>query len=112
MYKIFASIFATILISALLVPVVRQLAFRVGAVDKPNARRVNKKTMPTMGGLAIFIAFNFTNFVLLHGQYPMRMMIALFIAQCIVLITGIIDDIYELKPFQKLIGLTTTALVV
>ena len=68
--------------------------------------------MPTMGGLAIFIAFNFTNFVLLRGQYPMRMMIALFIAQCIVLITGIIDDIYELKPFQKLIGLTTAALVV
>lgn len=112
MYKIFAAIFATILISALLVPGVRQLAFHVGAVDKPNARRVNKKTMPTMGGLAIFIAFNFTNFVLLHGQYPMRMMLALFIAQCVILVTGIIDDIYELKPYQKLIGMIIAALTV
>lgn len=112
MYKIFASLFATILISALLVPFIRQLAFKVGAVDRPNARRVNKKTMPTMGGLAIFIAFNFTNFVLLKGQYPFKQMVALLIAQCVIILTGIIDDIYELKPYQKIIGITVAALIV
>lgn len=112
MYKIFASLFATILISALLVPFVRYLAFKIGAVDKPNARRINKRIMPTMGGLAIFIAFNFTNFVLLRSQYPMKQLIALFVAQCIIIATGVIDDIYELKPYQKLIGITAAALIV
>lgn len=112
MYKVFASLFAAILISALLVPFIRCLAIKVGAVDKPNARRVNKVTMPTMGGLAIFIAFNFTNFVLLRDQYPLKLQITLFIAQCIVIATGMIDDIYELKPYQKLIGITIAALVV
>lgn len=112
MYKVFASLFATILISALLVPFIRCLAKKVGAVDRPNARRVNKVTMPTMGGLAIFIAFNFTNFVLLRNQYPLKLQITLFIAQCIIIATGMIDDIYELKPYQKLIGITIAALVV
>ena len=112
MYKVFASLFAAILISALLVPFIRCLAIKIGAVDKPNARRVNKVTMPTMGGLAIFIAFNFTNFVLLRDQYPLKLQITLFIAQCIIIATGMIDDIYELKPYQKLIGITIAALVV
>lgn len=112
MGKIFAAFIATILISALLVPIVRRLAFKLGAVDKPNARRINKKTMPTMGGLAIFIAFNFTNFVILRNQYHLGQMMALFIAQCVIIITGIIDDIYELKPYQKIIGIISAALIV
>ena len=56
------------LLSLFLTPIVRFIAFRVGAVDNPNARRVNKVPMPTMGGLAIFLAFNVTNFLLLRKQ--------------------------------------------
>ena len=64
MYKILASLFATMLLAALLTPFIRQLAFKVGAVDNPNARRVNKIPMPTMGGLAIFLSFNLANLFL------------------------------------------------
>ena len=42
MYKILASLFATMLLAALLTPFIRQLAFKVGAVDNPNARRLIK----------------------------------------------------------------------
>ncbi len=58
MYKILASMAATFLLSLALTPLIRGLALKIGAVDNPNARRVNKVPMPTMGGLAIFIAFN------------------------------------------------------
>ena len=45
------------LLSLFLTPIVRFIAFRVGAVDNPNARRVNEVPMPSSGGLAIFISF-------------------------------------------------------
>lgn len=112
MYRIIASLFATMILSAILTPFIRLLAFKVGAVDNPNARRVNKVPMPTMGGLAIFLAFNVTNFLLLRKQYPIEQLWALLLAECIILATGIIDDIYELKPRQKIYGITLAALVV
>ncbi len=58
-FEIIVSLFATMILSAVLTPFVRKLAFRVGAIDNPNARRVNKVPMPTMGGLAIFLAYTF-----------------------------------------------------
>lgn len=112
MYRIFAALFATMIISALLVPFVRKFAIKIGAVDTPNKRRVNSKPMPTLGGLAIFIAFNITNFFLLRDQYPQKQLLALFLAECIIILTGIIDDVYELKPKQKLLGIVLAALVV
>lgn len=112
MYEIFAALFATMIVSALLVPLVRKLAIKVGAIDKPNKRRVNSRPIPTLGGLAIFIAFNFTNFILLRTQYPPRQLLGLFLAECIIILTGFIDDIYELKPSQKLVGIIVAALVV
>ena len=48
---------ATFLISLILTPVVRLLAFKLDAVDYPNARRINKKPMPSAGGLAIVTSF-------------------------------------------------------
>ena len=47
----------TFLIAIVTPPLVRSLALRVGAVDNPNARRINKKPMPSAGGLAILLAF-------------------------------------------------------
>ena len=48
---------ATLLTSLVLTPLVRFFALRVGAVDNPNARRINKVPMPSAGGLAIIISF-------------------------------------------------------
>lgn len=112
MYKIFAALFATLIISAILVPLIRKLAIKVGAIDKPNKRRINRKPMPTMGGLGIFLAFNFSNFFLLRAQFPQQQLFSLFLAECIIIITGVIDDIYEIKPYQKVIGILLASLVV
>ncbi|WP_281164167.1 glycosyltransferase family 4 protein [Liquorilactobacillus sicerae] len=112
MYTIIASLIVAGVLSLVLTPLVRRLAFKIGAVDNPNARRVNKIPMPTMGGLAIFLSFNFVNFFLLRQQYPSRQLWTLLVAEIVILATGIIDDIYELKPRQKLIGETVAALVV
>ena len=111
-FEIVVSLFATMIISAILTPFVRRIAFKIGAVDKPNARRVNKVPMPTMGGLAIFLAFNFSLFFLLRNQIPNPQFYGIFFGECIIMLTGIIDDIFELKPSQKMIGILLAALAV
>lgn len=111
-FEIVVSLFATMIISAILTPFVRRIAFKIGAVDKPNARRVNKVPMPTLGGLAIFLAFNFSLFFLLRNQIPNPQFYGIFFGECIIMLTGIIDDIFELKPSQKMIGILLAALAV
>jgi len=46
----------TFLVSFLATPVVRKLALKVGAVDRPSDRKVHPRPTPTMGGLALFLA--------------------------------------------------------
>lgn len=112
MFKIMVSFFVTMVLSAVITPFVRRLAFILGAVDQPNARRINKRPMPTMGGMAIFFAFNFSTFVLLRPQFNTHLLFSLFLAQAVVVITGMIDDIKELTPRQKMFGLLIAALIV
>ena len=47
-------IVSAFVLTTFLVPLVKLLAVRIGAVDKPNARKVHQKIMPRMGGLAIY----------------------------------------------------------
>ncbi|HEX8931396.1 MAG TPA: undecaprenyl/decaprenyl-phosphate alpha-N-acetylglucosaminyl 1-phosphate transferase, partial [Actinomycetota bacterium] len=41
----------------LLTPVVRWVAVRYDAVDRPGGRKVHAIATPTLGGLAMFLAF-------------------------------------------------------
>jgi UDP-N-acetylmuramyl pentapeptide phosphotransferase/UDP-N-acetylglucosamine-1-phosphate transferase len=88
MFSVIVKLFLTMIISAAITPFVVKLAYILGAVDKPNARRVNIKPMPTMGGLAIFLAFNFSTFVLLREQFPTHELFSVFLAECIIILTG------------------------
>ncbi|MGZ7244272.1 undecaprenyl/decaprenyl-phosphate alpha-N-acetylglucosaminyl 1-phosphate transferase, partial [Streptococcus pyogenes] len=55
--KFIIVLISTLIVSAIATPLVRFLSFKIGAVDNPNARRINKVPMPTAGGLAVFFAF-------------------------------------------------------
>ncbi|PIO83908.1 undecaprenyl-phosphate alpha-N-acetylglucosaminyl 1-phosphate transferase [Loigolactobacillus backii] len=112
MFNIFVKLFLTVFIAAVLTPIVRRIAIKVGAVDDPNARRVNKIPIPTIGGLAIFIAFTFSTFVLLREQFPTPILYSIFLGEAIIIITGLLDDMIELSPWQKLTGMLLAALVI
>ena len=47
----------TFLIAIVGTPLVRSLAFRVGAVDNPNARRINKKANAECWWSSYFLGF-------------------------------------------------------
>ncbi|HFI0469097.1 TPA: glycosyltransferase family 4 protein [Streptococcus suis] len=113
-------IISTIVVAAVVTPLVRFLSFRVGAVDNPNARRINKVPMPSAGGLAIFIAFTLASLVFLprivthvnyHGTY-LHYILPLILSSLIIIITGYIDDVKELGPAPKMFGIVLAATLI
>lgn len=112
MFKIIVELFFLVIIQASITPFIRRLAFVLGAVDNPNARRINKKPMPTLGGLGIFVTYNIGTFVLLREQFPTHEAFSVLLASSVIVLTGIIDDILELKPRQKMFGILIGALII
>ncbi|MBR6756646.1 MAG: undecaprenyl/decaprenyl-phosphate alpha-N-acetylglucosaminyl 1-phosphate transferase [Peptococcaceae bacterium] len=96
-------------ISLFLVPWVSKLAIKIGAVDKPNARKVHTKVMPRMGGLAIYIAFSV---VLWLSQEMTDQLLGLFIGGTVLVIVGIIDDKTDMPAKVKLVGQIVAASIV
>ncbi|MGG0657723.1 glycosyltransferase family 4 protein [Rummeliibacillus pycnus] len=95
--------------SILLTPLVKRLAYRIGAVDKPNYRKVHDHVMPRLGGLAIFLAFLIGVVV----ARPMdESMIAILIGSFVIIVTGVLDDMFEISPKTKLFGQTIAAAIV
>ncbi|MBM7643243.1 glycosyltransferase family 4 protein [Streptococcus loxodontisalivarius] len=110
----------TFLISLCLTPIVRFISFRVGAVDNPNARRINKKPMPSAGGLAIVLAFMIAALILMPRVIHTMVwetsyfyyILPVVVGGLVIAITGYIDDIYELKPRPKMLGIIIGAVIV
>lgn len=89
-------------------PWIKKLALKVGATDAPNARKVHTKTMPRLGGVAIYIGFVLT---VLSTQDLNREILGLLIGCTVILLVGILDDIYGLSPKLKFLGQFIAALV-
>ena len=106
--NIFYIILITFVSSLILVPFVRDIASHINAIDIPDKRKVHKKPMPRLGGLAIFISFliGYMLFAPLTTQ-----MISILIGGFLIIILGIIDDIKPLKASTKLWGQLMTAFV-
>ena len=111
---------STLVLSAIATPLVRFLAFKIGAVDNHNARRINKVPMPTAGGLSVFIAFAVSVLFFLPGIIKhlnvngvyIHYVLPLVLAGGIIIVTGLIDDIKELKPLPKLSGILIAATII
>lgn len=110
MFHVLLACIASVLISLIITPLVRKAAIALGAVDKPNERRVNIKPVPTMGGIAIFISFFLTTIFLL--PIPNQEILPLFFGACVILITGMVDDAKGLTPRVKVLGILVAGLIV
>ncbi|MBU5436739.1 undecaprenyl/decaprenyl-phosphate alpha-N-acetylglucosaminyl 1-phosphate transferase [Tissierella sp. MSJ-40] len=101
--------FEAVIISLIMTPIVRKLAFKVGAIDIPkDDRRVHNKPMPLMGGVAIYIAIVVSALTLLPID---KSLISIIIGGTIILISGIIDDLKGLSPKMKIVFQLSAGLV-
>ena len=94
---------------AIIIPIVKKIAFHVNAIDIPDKRKVHKKPMPRLGGLGIFSGF-LLGYVL-FGEHT-YLMNSILIGSIIIIITGMIDDINPIKAKYKLIGQLLASLIV
>jgi UDP-GlcNAc:undecaprenyl-phosphate/decaprenyl-phosphate GlcNAc-1-phosphate transferase len=97
------------LATILLTPIVKKLAFKIGATDKPNQRKVHSRIMPRLGGLAIFLSFLIG--ILIYkpmGEYHLPIVIG----GIIIILTGMLDDVMEISPKVKLAGQIAAAAVI
>lgn len=104
-----AAVFA-FLVAFAFTPISRKISIKMGAIDVPkDDRRMHSEPIPTMGGLAIFIAFAFSvlAFVPLDKTY-----MAMLLGALMVVLVGMLDDIFGLKWWVKLIGQIGAALIV
>lgn len=109
LYLIAVLVFA-FLMSYAATPLVRRLSKKVGAIDIPkDERRMHSEPIPTMGGLAIFISFaiGVLFFVPMEKTYS-----ALLLGAVVIVVIGMLDDIFELKWWVKLLGQIFAALIV
>ena len=104
-----AALLAAAVVALISTPVVRSLAFRVGAVDVPkDGRRMHNHPIPRMGGLAIFFGFLLSVLVFLPLSKQYRGML---LGAVIIVILGIFDDIYALPAKPKFLVQIAAALI-
>lgn len=106
--QLFITFIFCFLIALLITPFVSRLAKKIGAVDKPNKRKVHREAKPRLGGLAIYVAF-IAGLLILPIDFHTKTYI--FSSTAVIVITGVLDDIYELSAKQKLLGQFLSAFI-
>lgn len=113
MYLLVAMGGASFVLSLVLTPLFRNLFLRLGVVDNPDGKRkLHSRVVPRIGGIPVALSYVAPLVVLSALAYPLtgRLMKGLpfrweFPAACLlVFLTGLLDDVLGLAPWQKLLG--------
>ena len=80
---------------------VKKIAVKFKIVDFPNYRKIHKKVTPRLGGLAIFLGALLGAFYL---QPRHEHLLEVFLGAIVIIITGMLDDRFSVRPIIKLIG--------
>ncbi len=108
-FLVFAIGFA---LSYFMTPFAEKIAFKLGAVDYPNERKIHKRPIPRMGGIAIYFAFflSFLGGIFYFNPgwqshlFTQRELLGIFLGATIITLFGVADDFRSLSPTEKFIG--------
>ena len=99
-----------LLISAVITPLIAKIARKFGLLDRPESdpsRKIQKKSVPLLGGLAIFLSFNLVVAImypeLTQGYMLPKYLWAIFLAGLVLMIGGILDDRMNLRPKTQIV---------
>jgi UDP-GlcNAc:undecaprenyl-phosphate/decaprenyl-phosphate GlcNAc-1-phosphate transferase len=105
----------TTTVTLLTTPLVRRMAIRVGAVVRPDQRRVHTRPTPTLGGVAmmaglaagILVAWRLDAFAPVFSGTTEPF--GLVLAAAVILAVGVIDDLIEVSAPAKVAGTVLAA---
>lgn len=110
MRSAFEALLIALAVVAVLTPMVRILAFRLGAIAHPGGRHVHQTAIPRLGGLAICLGF-FAPIIALYSAspsvaeqfraVPLRM-IGLVVGGVTMCAVGVVDDTRGMRAIHKL----------
>jgi UDP-GlcNAc:undecaprenyl-phosphate GlcNAc-1-phosphate transferase len=95
-------------IVVLLTPAVGGMARMLGVVDVPGGRRLNRRTVPRLGGLALFFGIFVPALAFLDLSGEMR---GLLLGAAVATTVGAIDDFRGLRWWEKLGGQVAAAAI-
>lgn len=106
-YEYFSVFVMSLLFVYGLTPFVIKFASRINFVDKPEARKIHQTAVPLMGGLSVFIGFFLLciyDVVITSTRTMDRGMVGYLTGSVLIVLIGLLDDKYGMKPLIKLIG--------
>lgn len=116
----FGFFFTTFILAVIITPVIHIVMKKLGIIDRPKteARKIHKKPVPLGGGWVIFISFFLglliaaTSTRIFGHDIAQKNLVGLFIGSLILMIGGLLDDKYNLKPKFQIIFPVIAALII
>jgi UDP-GlcNAc:undecaprenyl-phosphate GlcNAc-1-phosphate transferase len=112
MYSLALLAISALLLTLAFTPIVRTVSARLGWLDQPDPRKVHLAPVPRTGGVAILggyaVAFLILFYSPLGGSRAVAAALpgvwALLPAVLVAFATGLLDDVFGLKPWMKILG--------
>lgn len=109
--------FSGLMAALLITPLWRRAALRLKLVDHPGERKIHKQTLPLGGGVAVFLGFHAACAVVFllpwkpfAGQIQIDWWFRFIPLSIGVVLLGLLDDRFGMRPMMKLAGQTVLAL--
>ena len=94
-----AALLCAFVVSFLMCPMVKSFAYKIGAIDVPkDNRRMHKKPVPRLGGLAIFLGFIVSMLLFVRIDHQMQ---GILLGASIIVVLGVVDDMSPLRAYFK-----------
>ena len=104
-----AALLCAFAVSFLMCPLVKSFAYRIGAIDVPkDNRRMHKKPVPRLGGLAIFLGFMVSMLLFVKIDHQLK---GILLGASIIVVLGVVDDMSPLRASFKFCVQIVAALV-
>lgn len=96
---------------------VKAFCYKVNWLDRPAPRRIHKKPIPRLGGVAMFLAFAVVSLLFYSpgvNSNPTELSIfwLLLVASTLIVVVHAYDDVRGLQPKAKLLAQTIAAIIV
>lgn len=102
------------ILALIFVPLNKRFSYLIGSIDRPVARSAHTKETPKSGGISILLAIVITIFLLVIFDVLAfsRLLLGLLIGSLLIVLLGVIDDLKDINPWQKVVIEIVIALVV
>ena len=101
---------AALLLAVVGTPVMRRIAFRIGIVDHTAERKLHTRSMPLLGGVALYAAV-LGSLLLYPGQRALVQLAGIFIGATWISFCGLWDDGRGMRPAVKLVAQVIATLI-